>query len=146
MPAVVDISKMQVGEKGKGKHWTKREVEARKAAAKKTARKKLVRLKPPAWLKDDPAAFKIWKGVLKGLKDVELLDALDAHALATYCKLEAEKAEVLKKDNMDLVRFERLSSLSLSYAKSLGLTPESRARLARKRAEGEKDPNADLFD
>lgn len=150
MPAnVVTFDKMQVGHKGKGKHWTKAEVERRKAAAQLVSRQKPRAPKPPAWIKrgkvvNDPEVYAIWQKVVRDAKELDLLDTLDANTLATYCKLEVEKERAIQAGNVAL--FDRLAKTSLSYAKALGLTPEARARLAKKRADEEVDPNADLFE
>ncbi|NSW92835.1 MAG: P27 family phage terminase small subunit [Firmicutes bacterium] len=144
MPQVVSFDKMKVGKKGGGKHWTKDEVKAREAAAQSMQRKTPVKPKPPKWLKEDKEAYALWKRIIKDAKDLDLIDNLDAMALATYCKLESAKAKALLDDNIK--RFESLSKTSLTYAKALGVTPEARARLAKKRAEHKADPNADLFD
>lgn len=142
---VVAIDKMGVGRKGKGKHWTKAEVEARRQAAAATKRKKPKAIKPPAWIENDPPAFAIWQRLVLDAKGLDLLDCLDANTLATYCKLEVQKQKAMEEDDIKL--FEKLSKTCLLYAKSLGLTPEARARLAKARADGNKgDPNADLFE
>lgn len=144
VPAVVAAGKMQVGSKGKGGHWTRQQVENRQAAAQKMKRKTPAKLEPPQWVNDDLAVFRIWSAIIKNAKDLDLLDNLDANALATYCKLEAEKERAVKRGDMKL--FDKLAKTSLPYAKSLGLTPDGRARLAKAVAEHGKDPNADLFD
>jgi len=142
---VVSIENMQVGKKGGGKHWTKAEVERRRQAVEGLKRKKAKPPKPPEYIKNDPEAFAIWKRIIKDTKDLDLLDSLDADTLATYCALEVSKKKALTKGN--LKAFESLAKTALQYAKSLGLTPEARARLAKKRADAvEGDPNADLFE
>lgn len=143
---VVSFDKMGVGKKGSGKHWTKGEVERRAAAAQELQRKKTKPPKPPAWVQNDFEVFAVWQQIIKDSKGINLLDVLDANVLATYCKLEVEKQHAVRQG--DIETFERLSKTSLQYAKSLGLTPEARARLAKGRAEkkGAGDPNAHLFD
>jgi phage terminase small subunit len=141
---VVRADKMAVGHKGSGKHWTNKEVRSRQAAAKKVRRKGPVKLKPPQWLKDDLEAFRVWSAIVKNAKELDLLDNLDANALATFCKLEAQKEKAIKDNDVGL--FNRLAKTALAYARSLGLTPDARARLAKKMADGADDPNADLFD
>lgn len=143
MPQVVRFDKMQVGHKGEGKHWTKEEVQKRTAAAQETKRKTKVKLSAPKWLKEDKEAMKLWRKIIKDSKEIDLFDNLDATVLATYCKLEREKEKAARGD--DIAKFEKLSRTSLTYAKALGLTPEARARLAKKKAEKRDDPNADLF-
>lgn len=144
MPNIVSADRMQVGHKGGGKHWTKREVAKRQAAAQKTQRKGPIKLTAPEWLKSDLTAYRIWRQVVKDAQEIELLDNLDANTLATYCKLEAAKEQAATEG--DVKQFDKLAKTALLYAKSLGLTPEARARLAKRRAEEEPDPNADLFE
>lgn len=142
---VVSIENMDVGKKGGGKHWTKAEIERRRIAAEGLKRKKPKPPKPPEWLKNNPETFAIWKRIIKDTKELELLDSLDTDILATYCALEVSKQSALAQG--DLKTFESLAKTALQYAKSLGLTPEARARLAKKRADVmEVDPNADLFE
>lgn len=146
MPAnVVTFDKMTVGSKGGGKHWTKAEVERRRMAAQGLQRKKAKPPKAPSWVKNDLQVYALWQQVIKNAKDLDLFDSLDANALATYCVLEVEKARAA--DAGDMKTFERLARTSLQYAKTLGLTPEARARIAKKRADADLgDPNADLFE
>jgi P27 family predicted phage terminase small subunit len=162
---VVSIHKMGVGEKGGGKHWTQAEVDARRRAAERLQRQNRPKLKCPAWLKNDRPAYAIWSKLLKDAKAFDLLDLLDANTLATYCKLEAEKTQIImtmidmdatplekRKDGHATVRvaltedLERISKTSLAHAEKLGLTPNSRARLAKRLAETEEDPNEHLFE
>lgn len=139
MPKVVDIKNMQVGKKGGGRHWTKKEVEARKESAQKLQRKSKVKLEPPEWLKNDISSMIVWNKILNDAKEIELLDNLDSYALATLCKLESEKERALT--NGDVDKFEKLSKTSLMYTKELGLSARSRAALAKKKEpKKEKDP------
>lgn len=142
---VVSFDKMKVGKTGGGKHWTKQEVQARAEAAE-TVKRTTVKLKPPKWLTDNKTAFDIWKRTLKRLKGISLLDDLDSDTLAVYCKSLACYEEELQKERPDPEEMQRWSRLILSYAEKLGLTPNGRARLAKKQADKIKDPNADLFD
>jgi len=146
VPGVVSIDKMQVGRKGGGKHWTRAEVERRHQAAQSITRQKPKPPKPPEWVKNNIELYAIWRRIIADAKDLELFDALDSSTLATYCALEVAKQKAL--ENEDLATFERLSKTALQYAKSLGLTPEARARLAKRRADSDQggDPNADLFE
>ena len=142
---VVSIENMHVGKKGGGKHWTKAEIERRRQAAEGLKRKKAKPPKAPEYIKNDPEAFAIWKRIIRDTKDLDLLDSLDAETLATYCALEVSKQKALAAGDYKI--FEGLAKTALQYAKSLGLTPEARARLAKKRADAaEADPNADLFE
>ena len=159
MGAVVDIDKMKVGRKGSGKHWTKEEVAKREAAAKKTKPKKKINLRMPDWL--DEEAAKIWKKTTKDMKQYDILEKLDEDTLAAYCDAVARYKDATEKarGNMVTVNMQGTESVSayvkaaqsysrliLAYAEKLGLTANARARLAKKIAEEEVDPNGELFD
>lgn len=161
MNQVIDFSKMQIGKKGGGKHWTKKEVESRERAAAKVTRKKKVNLKMPPWL--DTEAQAVWKKTIRDMKGFDILDKVDEDVLATYCDAVARHKEL-----SDMIRekgytvYNAAGSLveapwvktqlsyariMMQYADKLGLNANSRARLARSIATEEKDdPNADLFD
>lgn len=158
--AVVDFSKMQVGAKGGGKHWTKAEVERRTAAAEKLTRKKKMNLKMPAWL--DEESQKVWKKTVKDMKEFEIFDRIDEDVLATYCDAVArhKEATLLVREvgltevnsagnNVQSAASKAQQSyarLMMQLADKLGITANARARLARKMAEEGADQNADLFD
>ena len=121
--------------------------------------------KKPKLISQDKAAGKHWNRILKNMDGLEILDALDTDALAIYC------AKLARRDDLQArylqVRDEyagtptdatlrnmiglssELQSVErdlLAYASKLGLTPESRARLAKRMAEQtEADPDDDLF-
>lgn len=146
MPSnVVAFDKMSVGLKGGGKHWTKKEVDARAKASEKMRRPK-VRLHPPQWLKDDQEAFDVWQRTVKRLKGIALLDDVDSDTLAIYCKSVAAYEREIKIARPDAEEMQRWSRLILSYAEKLGMTPNGRARLAKKKADEQRDPNGELFD
>lgn len=145
-------------------HMTAAEIEARAEAEQTLMPSRSRKLKPPALVRSDPAALKAWKRVLKDSEDVELLDVLDADALATYC-LKLSRLELFRTRAAELRKrydeipdgetFELIGELEetlrkqetaiLEYAGKLGLTPASRAALARKRAQAELDPDRDMF-
>jgi len=157
---VIDFSKMQIGRKGGGKHWTKKEVEARQRAASKMTRPKKKTLKMPAWLDDEAKA--VWKKTIRDMKDFDVLDKVDEDVLAAYCDAVArhkELSETIRKQGYTVVNAQGniveapWVKMQLSYARvivqysdKLGLNANARARLARKIAQEETDPNADLFD
>lgn len=114
----------------------------------------------------------VWREVLKRTEDVDLLEDPDIHVLEIYCSMVARIATLREEINKleerlddtdwdstkDWVKaLQTLDSLQgkvltlektvLSYADKLGLTPSSRAHLARKRADAaiEADPDGDLF-
>lgn len=161
MNQVIDFSKMQIGRKGGGKHWTRKEVDDRKDAAAKVTRKKKTNLKMPAWLDDDAKA--VWKKTIRDMKDFEILDKVDEDVLATYCDAVArhkvlsdmirEKGYTVYNAAGSLVEAPWVKTqlsyarVIMQYADKLGLNANARARLVRKLAgQGEDDPNADLFD
>ncbi|MFZ3132665.1 MAG: phage terminase small subunit P27 family [Desulfosporosinus sp.] len=160
MPQIVSFDKMQVGHKGEGKHWTKEQVEKRTTAAQSVKRKSPVKLRMPIWLDDE--ARQIWKKTLKDMKGFDVLDNVDADALAIYCDAVARYRETTLKvreegyTTMSAQGVETVSPyvkaaqsyarVALQYSEKLGLNASSRARLAKKKADIEEDPNADLFD
>ncbi len=86
---------LSVVEGGKGKHWTKAEVEARKASEPKLPKPKA--LKPPAWLSDP--AKKLFKSYAKQLLDFPsgIISTLDVGTLAKHCDNEHKYAEASQK-------------------------------------------------
>jgi P27 family predicted phage terminase small subunit len=130
------------------KHWTNREIEARERAEQGLRRSKRVVLKAPDWLSDD--ARKVWDSVRRKLRGIELLDSLDTDMLAIYCDAVAQYRNIVKLGvlNDDLAKqAQAWARLTASYAEKLGLTPNSRARLAKKKAESEPvDELAQLLD
>jgi len=125
------------------KHWTKKQLDARQQAEQGLKRPARVALRAPAWLGQD--ARKVWNSVKRKLRDVELLDSLDVDMLAIYCDLQARYQALGKKlnqpENMasddEIKQLQAWARNILSYAEKLGLTPNSRARLAKKKAEAE---------
>jgi len=157
---VIDFTKMQIGKKGGGKHWTKKEVEARKNAAAKLTRKKKVNLKMPEWL--DEAAQAVWKKTLRDMKEFDILDKVDEDVLAAYCDAVArhkELSQMIKEKGYTVLNAAgslveapwvktqlSYARLIVQYSDKLGLNANARARLAKRIADEEVDPNADLFD
>lgn len=145
------------------KHLTRDEIEARAEAEVRLLPARPI--KKPALIRQDKPAGRHWARVLKDMEGLDILDSLDADALAIYC------AKLARRDDLqaryltlretydaapDMVTLKLMMKLSaelqaaeaqlLAYASKLGLTPESRLRMARRAAEApEDDPNADLF-
>jgi P27 family predicted phage terminase small subunit len=90
-------------------------------------------------------ARKVWDGVRRKLRGVELLDSLDTDMLAIYCDLQARDQAASKQiskspglaSDEEIKQMQAWARNILSYAEKLGLTPNSRARLAKKKAEVE---------
>lgn len=146
------------------KHLTRAEREAREGLEGTVlpARK----LKKPKLITQDKAAGRHWARILKDMNGLEILDVLDTDALAIYCaklarrddlqakylqvraKYEEDGASATLKTMIDLSgELQSVERDLLAYASKLGLTPESRVRLARRMAEQETgdDPDRDLF-
>jgi P27 family predicted phage terminase small subunit len=142
-----DKDKMQVGKKGGGRHWTKAEVEARGKAAEKINRKTKVNLVMPNWLGID--AKKIWDKTIKEMQGLNILDNVDAEALAIYCDAVFRYQDATKKIastggyvttnaqgtetvNPHVKAAQSYSRIIIQYAGKLGITADSRARLTKK--------------
>ena len=145
------------------KHLTKAEIDARGAQEAAAMPSRMPR-KPKLILKDK-AAGKHWSRILRDLDGLEIIDILDTDALAIYCAMLARRDDLQAKylqvreqfgSSPDNATLRAMISLSgelqaiernlLAYASKLGLTPESRVRLAKRMAEQEEyDPDGDLF-
>ena len=119
--------------------------------------------KKPTLITQDKAASRHWARILKDMQDLEILDVLDTDTLAIYCaklsrrdRLQEEYLRLIAAEELDLNVIRSSVKLSealqsaereiLAYASKLGLTPESRVRLAKRLADQEDaDPDADLF-
>ena len=127
------------------KHLTKAEIEAREAAEAAYLPQRPARLKMPAAVKNDKAAAVYWRSILKRMAGTGILDDLDAEILGIHCLALSRRDRLDPVD--DLKALLALEKQLLSYADKLGLTPESRIRLARKHAAKAADPTQadDLF-
>jgi P27 family predicted phage terminase small subunit len=125
------------------KHLTNREKAARERAERGLARVTRVQLRAPHWM--GPEARQVWDGIKRKLRKLELLDNLDADLLAVYCDAQAHyqalSASIHRGDNPvddELVKqAQSWARLISGYAEKLGLSPNARTRLAKKRAEKE---------
>lgn len=152
------------------KHLTKAEVEAREAAEAEILPTRTAQLKLPRTLNKDPGAKRYWKSILDRMEGLAILDDLDSEMLVVYCSALSRKdslqalcrelmAQADKESNPE-VRLELVEKLDglltkvqnhektlLSFANNLGMTPEARVRLARKRAAkaANPEPADDLF-
>lgn len=156
------------------KNMTLAEEQARiEAEAATIPQRETLNIVPPAYVaKGDRAALRYWTQVLDRLAtaNVELLDDLDSEVLGLYCsmlsrrdrtcKMYKKLASLTKTKGLDVAELLDLTAqmqdldsqlrsqerLILQYADRLGLTPASRAGLAKKKAaEAADDPDADLF-
>ena len=161
MPGVQSFKKMHIGKKGGGKHWTADEVEKREKAAKKVTRPKPKKPKVPDWLSAEERI--VWRSTLKNMEEFDILDKVDGEALAIYCNavIKVRDLSRLIDENGYTVIGSRggetvspyvtaqqsYSKILLQYADKLGITADSRARLAAKIAnENDEDgDNDDMF-
>lgn len=147
----ISASVMTPGGAAGGKHWTKAEVEERRAAAESMKRKSKVALVTPKWLSMEARA--VWRQVRYRLKGIDLLDNLDTEMLAVYCDAyvhyrSASKmlAKQLSPDPDKVKELQAWARIMAMYADKLGLTPGGRARLAKRKAEKRADKFGDRFD
>ena len=143
------------------KHLTREERDLRSAGENALPSRPLKR---PKLIRDDPAAAKHWARIVKSVEGLDLLDELDADALSIYCAklarrdvLQAEYLRYQKTfDNGNSIAtlkimlqlsgaLQEIERALLAYGSKLGLTPESRLRLARRAANPVEDSDADLF-
>lgn len=112
---------LSVVEPGKGKHWTKAEVEARKSSELKLPKPKA--LKPPDWL--SAPAKKLFKSYAKQLLDLPagLISTLDVFALATHCDNEHRYSQASQDAEVWAVRARKCMNEYIS-AKDQGATSE----------------------
>jgi len=125
------------------KHWTNREREARLRAEIGVQRGTRVQIRAPKWLSSE--ARKIFEATKKKIKSLELLDNVDADLLAVYCDAQVHYQEMTRQihaaengqpiDDEIIKQAQSWARLISAYAEKLGLTPNARARLAKKRAE-----------
>lgn len=148
------------------KHLTNAEKIARINEQNALSRKK-IHLKAPDKIKEDECAMKYWTTTIKRTKGLGLLDDLDTDMLAAYCKQSAMRDKMIAAYDAAVTDEDALSDpikmlcvmanaadamriiqaqerVILTYAGKLGLTADSRARLAKKRAE--EKPKASPFE
>jgi P27 family predicted phage terminase small subunit len=151
MPTKIVTSQvMSPGGKDGGKHWTEKEVEARRAAEAGVKRKGRVTIHRPDWLSDE--AVKVWKRTMRQVAGLDLLDNLDGEMLAIYCDAVVKYREASKKmgeatpTDDDIKAVQAWARLVAGYADKLGFTPASRARLVKKKADEIIDRFGSEFD
>lgn len=143
----VSHEKMGIGKKEGGKHWTAEEVAARESAAEGMKRDNPVRMRVPDWLSDE--ARKVWYTVVRRSKGLDLYDTLDTESLAVYCDAVIKYRDLsrVREPSFDTIKaYQAQARIIAQYADKLGLTPQSRARLVKKRADEILDEFGDEFD
>ena len=100
--------------------------------------------------KDNKNALAEWDQIMKDVKDIDLLDNLDAQILAVYCDALVQYRLVTvrsPKSTDDIKELQAWARIISTYADKLGFTPGARARLVKKRAdEKKKDKFGSKFD
>lgn len=149
------------------KHRTKDEIEAREAAEASLKRERPVNLSKPKSLSGAAATY--WRMIVDRTEDIELLDDLDREALGIYCQMLARRdrlnrlldkllaaackadadsrdAEASGKLDVLIKQIGSLEKTIMAYADRLGFTPQSRIRLAQRRAAAAaEDENGAFF-
>ena len=132
-------------------HITQAERE-RREKAEESLRRGNVTLVMPDYL--DEAGAEVWNRLVGDAAELGLYDNLDTDTVGSYCSVTSRIISLRQKyrsavtghrktaDVLDISKELRLlEALQLSYAARLGLTPESRARLASKPPAEEDDVN-----
>jgi phage terminase small subunit len=143
----VSAETMQVGRKGRGKHWTAAQVEARQRANDEFQRKKPVDLRPPEWLGEEELVM--WYWAIDQAKDVKLFDNLDVQTLAVYCNAVVEYRDLARMKRKSAERIQQQQAwarIIAQYADKLGFNPSARARLIKKKVEEKLDEFGKKFD
>jgi P27 family predicted phage terminase small subunit len=133
------------------KNFTKKEIEARKAAEAKL-KPKADNIKPPSWLSS--LAKREFKRLAAEMQAIDLMTNVDVNQLAVYCRAYAryielqdgkedlETGEVLTDEKTLDTLYKQLKSMAIEF----GFTPSSRAKLAMpKEEEKEKTPEEKMF-
>lgn len=138
-------------------HLSNEELEERERQEGAFRREK-VEIRMPESLSNDIIAQRIWAQTLSDAETFGIFDNLDSETLGSYCSI-GSRIETLRqkyksalnghRKNADVLELSKelrlLEALQLNYAGKLGLTPESRVRLAQKLVPPETDPDDDLY-
>jgi phage terminase small subunit len=111
-----------------------------------------VKLVAPPQVRKDKVAYRYWKDNIERMKGVSLLDDLDTDILSQYC-IQSSRRDALDEQyeetgSLDVLRLlQAQERIILQYASKLGLTAESRVRIAKRRADKRQiDPDGEMFD
>lgn len=139
-------------------HWTKEELERREKAESKFLREDGALLQVPEYLEDDDVGKRTWIRVLKDADNFGIFDNLDLDTLGTYCSITSRIVYLRNKylaairghrKNEEILEYSKelrmLEAQQLNFAGKMGLTPESRVRLAQKMVVEEEDIGGGLY-
>lgn len=117
-----------------------------------------VEIRMPESLSNDITGQQVWAQTLSDAENFGIFDNLDSETLGSYCSIVSRITSLRKKyisalnghrKNADVLELSKelrlLEASQLNYAGKLGLTPESRVRLAQKIVPPETDPDDDLY-
>ena len=138
-------------------HLSAEELEERERQ-ESALRRETVEIRMPESLSNDLIGQQIWNQTLFDAENFGIFDNLDAETLGTYCSVMSRITSLRKKylsalnghrKNADVLELSKelrlLEALQLNYAGKLGLTPESRVRLAQVLVPPGEDPDDDLY-
>lgn len=138
-------------------HLTNDEKERRENNEKKFRRDEVL-MQVPEYLEDDEEGKRVWIQVLTDAEDFGIFDNLDCETLGTYCSITSRIIYLRRKylgairghrKNDEILEYSKemrmLEAQQLSFAGKLGLTPESRARLAQRVVPEEEDVGGGLY-
>lgn len=138
-------------------HLSNEELEERERQEGAFRREK-VEIRMPESLSNDIIGQQIWAQTLNDADTFGIFDDLDSETLGSYCSIVSRITSLRKKyisalnghrKNADVLELSKelrlLEASQLNYAGKLGLTPESRVRLAQKLVPPETDPDDDLY-
>lgn len=138
-------------------HLSNDELEARERQ-EETFRRETVEIRMPESLSNDITGQQVWAQTLSDAENFGIFDNLDSETLGSYCSIVSRITSLRKKyisalnghrKNADVLELSKelrlLEASQLNYAGKLGLTPESRVRLAQKLVPPETDPDDDLY-
>lgn len=138
-------------------HLTSAEREQREKAEERFHRDQVL-MQLPDYLEGDEVGQRVWIQVLNDAENFGIFDNLDRETLGTYCSV-TSRIVYLRGKYMAAIRGHRKNEEILEYSKELrmleaqqinfagkmGLTPESRARLAQKMSVEEEDIGGGLY-
>lgn len=138
-------------------HLSNEELEERERQEGAFRREK-VEIRMPESLSNDITGQQVWAQTLNDADTFGIFDNLDSETLGSYCSIISRITSLRKKyisalnghrKNADVLELSKelrlLEASQLNYAGKLGLTPESRVRLAQKLVPPENDPDDDLY-
>lgn len=121
-------------------------------------RRETVEIRMPESLSNDITGQQVWAQTLNDAENFGIFDNLDSETLGSYCSIVSRITSLRRKylsalnghrKNADVLELSKelrlLEASQLNYAGKLGLTPESRVRLAQKIVPPETDPDDDLY-